>query len=396
MNLARSISCISLLAIAGTALATGSVRPVALTGTDGPLGPGLGPGITFANFGINSSVDAGPSITHTRFHSFVATLTGAGVDSSNNQALYRATTSGLGVIARTGSQAAGLGDGVVYVDFLAEPCLSDSGRTAFQGVAAGPGVDNFNNDCTWNESPQGGALTTFIQEATTRTPDGDGFYGHEFNLGFPSPTMWGNNGVFMSSTGTSVLRCFFRNDSGGGNFGVWHNPTGTIAKHYRNQEIQPGSNPERRFTGCTNPQINPSGAIVTGRLDSINGWGLWTNCAVDGSNFGTTGVGTLHSIYNQGQSAPAADSRSMNSSASRGTPTAASPSVPRLPASRSPAAASSPTAASGSSSPSPSPAAPPPAPASPSTPRALASATTSSSPTTTPLRSGACWPSAGA
>ena len=42
---------VALAALCSTALvaAAGPLRPVALTGTSGPLGPNLGPGITFSN-----------------------------------------------------------------------------------------------------------------------------------------------------------------------------------------------------------------------------------------------------------------------------------------------------------------------------------------------------------
>jgi hypothetical protein len=78
---------------------------------------------------------------------FRTSLTGAGVDTSNNQALWSRSPAGvLSLVARIGSQAPGLPAGVLLTGIIGDPELDRSGRIGFRAAFAGPGVDSTNNE----------------------------------------------------------------------------------------------------------------------------------------------------------------------------------------------------------------------------------------------------------
>jgi hypothetical protein len=116
---------------------SGSLVPVARE----TLPTGVLPGVNFAGlfneYRLNS---AGVYV-------FRSSLAGAGVTTSNNQALWLRSPSGvLTLVARTGDQAAALPSGVTISDIIGEPELDRSGRLAYRASLAGPGIDSTNNN----------------------------------------------------------------------------------------------------------------------------------------------------------------------------------------------------------------------------------------------------------
>jgi hypothetical protein len=143
---------------------------VALPGTDGPLGPGAGPGVEFLGIGgANSSNfwvlrnDAG-QIAHG------ASLTGSGATTANRDVLVvTGDTTGSTIIARTddGTPGPSLGAGVQFSSLESRPpaAMNDSGALVFrarleQDVLAG--VDGNNDSGVWTTI--GGTLAAIARE----------------------------------------------------------------------------------------------------------------------------------------------------------------------------------------------------------------------------------------
>jgi hypothetical protein len=303
---------------AATALALGlivgaagadTLHPIALTGVDGPLGPNAGPGVRFASFALSGRPLSAPALTGTSYISFAATLTGSGIDSGNNEALFVIRGHGTEMLARKGSQAAGLATGISYARFVSEAALSDTGKAAFLGVIAGPGgagVDNFTNDCFWVEPPTGGPLSLVVRENVITAPGTPGtLFGDQANPGFANPTMWGDYSPVMSVNGTAMQRCGISSPGDGPQWGIWYNPAGPLASFYINcVDTLAGSDPVRTFCGSGPYYINASGATINARGDSISGGGLWSTRALDGLGHGTSGTGPLSAVALAGQLAP--------------------------------------------------------------------------------------------
>jgi hypothetical protein len=109
-------------------------------GTGGAQFSGVGGGGGPSPSNVSLPINAAGEIA------FVAGLTGTGVTSTNNIALYRGTT----LIAREGDQAPGLPAGVVFSSFAFSGTDTDTGidaagRVAFQAVLTGTGVTAANN-----------------------------------------------------------------------------------------------------------------------------------------------------------------------------------------------------------------------------------------------------------
>jgi hypothetical protein len=287
-----------------SAAQAGPLRPVALTGTSGPLGPGLGAGVQFSNFGMTGLQQAAPQLTGTGYISFTATLSGSGVTGDNNEAHFANRGHGLEVLARKGSQAAGLDAGVVYTGFIYEPTLSDAGKTAFQGIISGPDVSFYTNDCVWAEPAAGGPLDILIREHVTIAPGTGGtLLGDQFNINWPTPTMWGNYWIFMGRNGTLLQRSSIHSN-GDPQWGIFNNPGGVLNGYIIRGVVNTDPEPDVAFYGAANWYINEHGATCSGRIDSLVGNGIWTDTAVDSNGYGAPGLGQLHPVAQSGQLAP--------------------------------------------------------------------------------------------
>ncbi|MFG0326558.1 MAG: choice-of-anchor tandem repeat NxxGxxAF-containing protein [Phycisphaerales bacterium JB037] len=84
---------------------------------------------------------------------FWSTLTGAGVDATNNSGIFReAANSGIVSVARTGDSAAGFDPEILYSGIGAPGfVLNEAGGLAFVATLAGPGMNAFNNQVIFRE-----------------------------------------------------------------------------------------------------------------------------------------------------------------------------------------------------------------------------------------------------
>lgn len=117
---------------------------------------------------------------------FAGTLVGPGTTLSNNYAIWSGGAGGVGLVARMGDAAPGLGAGVTH-NFLKDPAgINDAGQTAFRGLLAGVGVTGLNNYAVWVSGPGG-------LEAVARTGDeAPGVGGARFARFAPQPMITGD------------------------------------------------------------------------------------------------------------------------------------------------------------------------------------------------------------
>lgn len=128
----RCACVVAALTISGTAQSAGiTYETRALTGTDGPLGPGLGAGVSFSDF-------AGPVLNSAGQTAFKGVLTGAGVTGANHRGIWSEGGSGPVLVVRGGDQAPGAAIGVSFSDFF-DLRLNGAGQMAFTGFLTGVG-----------------------------------------------------------------------------------------------------------------------------------------------------------------------------------------------------------------------------------------------------------------
>ncbi|QEG34568.1 DUF7453 family protein [Bythopirellula goksoeyrii] len=130
----------------------GSLEEVARAGNQAPSG---GQGVVFVGF-------SAPVINAAGQTAFGSRLTGTGLNSLNDYAIYSDGTGTLAEVARAGSQAPGANPGVVLRFFLS-PMLNAAGQTAFENILAGPGV-NSTNDFGLYATDRNGQLVEIVRE----------------------------------------------------------------------------------------------------------------------------------------------------------------------------------------------------------------------------------------
>lgn len=298
---------------AGTScsMAGGPLRPIALTGTDGPLGPGLGAGVVFSNMQLEKTVHpefgtfipAGPCISGTGSVVFGANLSGPGISVANGSGIWAARGgSTLSLVARRGDSIPGLPPAYTYGEFFTAPQICDTHVVNFQSMIGGPDVQVGSDEAAFTE--RSGWMRTLVHEGVTSVPGSA--IPTEFGLidntaGDP----WGNNQWLLTRNGDSAIRCFVRNNDPAlinGHTSVCHNAGGPLVKHYRGGDTTTIGSDTVFFLGSTQPRINDSGAMLSGRLDG--GFSLWSTRALNGSGFGIPGTGPLRPIFRSGDLAP--------------------------------------------------------------------------------------------
>ncbi len=131
---------------------------------EGGAAPGL-PGVAFALVGLAIGIGDEGSVA------FGAILSGSGVTTNNDQALWLGPPGAVKLLVREGDPAPGLDPGVVFDELLFlsfgehAPAISPMGRAAFLGRVRGPGITAANNDCLWVQDGNGG-LRLVIREGT--------------------------------------------------------------------------------------------------------------------------------------------------------------------------------------------------------------------------------------
>jgi hypothetical protein len=133
---------------------SGSLAAVARTGVDG-LGPNLGAGLHFSQF-FRPFINSAGQIT------FRATLTGSGVTTANDNGIWTTTAAGpLACVVREGDSAPNLSPGVL-LNNLRNPVIDAAGDIVFFSDLSGTGIDTTNNQALYLW--QNGALNTLLRK----------------------------------------------------------------------------------------------------------------------------------------------------------------------------------------------------------------------------------------
>jgi hypothetical protein len=155
---------------------SGALGLLARTGSSGP-GPNLGAGVQFSALGLGSldqlSLNAAGNVA------FAASLTGAGIDSSNNQGIWKTAGGLVSVVARKGPSGPGpnVGAGVNFESFNdSHTVINGTGNVAFWASLSGTGIDASNDTGIWTDL--GGTITAVAREGSSGpSPNvGEGIY----------------------------------------------------------------------------------------------------------------------------------------------------------------------------------------------------------------------------
>ncbi len=158
MNTRTRASCALgfLVSMPSSVMAAVPFRTVALSGQQPP---GTSAGVSFATF----DQFEGPAIDAAGRVAIWATLTGAAVSGANDSGIWSEGGGSLKLVARKGNHAPGTAGGVVFSTFNS-PKLNSAGRMAFTSSVSGPGVDSTNDRGIWSEGP--GVLALVAREGS--------------------------------------------------------------------------------------------------------------------------------------------------------------------------------------------------------------------------------------
>lgn len=254
------------------------VETIALSGEQAPA---AAPGVTFLGL-------FAPAINAAGQVAFTSSLSGPGVDGSNNIGIYSNATGALAEVARTGSQAPGATPGVLLETFFT-PRFSSTGQTAFEAIIFDPAVNDFPNLAIYRDAP--GTLAPAARpgdQAPAAAP------GVVFNV-------FDNPGFAFNASGqiafTSVLIGPTVDSSN--NIGVYSEGSGTLAEVARRGNQAPNAEPGVSFSGFGPPVLNSAGR--TAFRASLGGTGV--NPSNSAAIF-SEGSGPLAQVARTGQQAP--------------------------------------------------------------------------------------------
>jgi len=245
-------------------------RTVARSGQTAP-----GSGATFSGFD-------GPVIDNAGQTAFIATLSGAGVDSTNQTGIWSESSGSLSLLARKGSSAPGAGAGTNFNSFNS-PLVQVAGRTAFRaGLTAG----SFNNQGIWSGSP--GNLLMVARNGQEPPNTGSGVAFDNFSL------------PVLNDGGQTAFNCSLSGAVNSTNdVGIWSSGSGTLSLVARKGAHAPGTEAGANFDFLTPPALSRAGktafqATLTGvGVDVTNNQGIWSE-----------GSGTLTLVARKGSPAP--------------------------------------------------------------------------------------------
>jgi hypothetical protein len=101
------------------------------------------------------SLNAGPVLNDAGQVAYSAILTGPGVATANNKAIYVGSAASQLLVARTGDTAPGMPPGVTYSDLGATPVLNNPGHVAYRAILAGGELTSANNQTIYAGSASG-------------------------------------------------------------------------------------------------------------------------------------------------------------------------------------------------------------------------------------------------
>jgi hypothetical protein len=263
---------------------------LALIARSGSQAPGTPSGVTFDYF---ASL---PRLNNNGQTAFLASLSGGGVDNTDNRGIWSERLGSLALVARSGYQAPGTPSGVNFLGFDPAIALNDAAQTAFQADLTGSGVNDANNAGIWSEGSGSLALVARSGSEAPGTPGGTLF--REFP-DFPLKLNSAGQMAFLARlTGSGVDAT---ND-----YGIWLESSGTLALIAREGEHAPGTPNGVTFASDLGaesaifyrPGLNNAGQVafqasLSGLgVDSSNDFGIWA----------TDPAGVLQLVARKGES----------------------------------------------------------------------------------------------
>ncbi|BBO32810.1 hypothetical protein PLANPX_2422 [Lacipirellula parvula] len=147
-----------------TAIYAGLLGSPQLVARTGDAAPGTPAGVKYSSVGTPALNDAG-WVAH------VAGLTGSGVTSANDEALFAGPGGALQLVARKGDNAPGVPASVKY-EALSPPALNDAGQVAYHAVLTGSGVTVANDRAIYAGSRTAPQLVARTGDAAPGMPAG--------------------------------------------------------------------------------------------------------------------------------------------------------------------------------------------------------------------------------
>jgi len=276
-----------LLAAASSAVSHAAITydTIALSGD---AAPGTGAGVDYIFFDLAVLNDAGET-------AFFGSLTGTGVDFTNDSGIFSESGGTLGLVAREGDAAPGTAAGVNFdsIGFF-NPMLNNAGQTAFLSFLTGTGVNVSNDIGFFSES--GGTLRLVAREGDAAPGTGVGVFFRNVGNQFFNPVLnnAGQTAFRGSLTGYGV---FGSNDTG-----IFSESGGTLGLVAREGDAVPGTGAGVNFGNFGIPSI----PVLNNAGQTAFSVGL-TGTGVDGTN--STGIfsesgGTLGLVARKGDAAP--------------------------------------------------------------------------------------------
>ncbi len=239
-----------------------------LAAREGVAAPGAGAGVTFACCFQIPTINASGQVA------FRGNLQGSGVTGANAAGIWAGGAGSLSLVARTGTPAAELPDGVTYLALYTDPCLNDSGEVCFAARVAGTGVDTTNDFVIVRGMP--GALEVLAREGD----EAPGTGGAVFNNFYDQFTL--DAQPILNDLGHIVFRAYIGGAGvDGSNYeGIWRYTPGTgLELVARRGSVAPGTGDLWEY--FLNPEIGPQGAVtfigglVNDDADPFNDRGVW-------------------------------------------------------------------------------------------------------------------------
>ncbi len=265
----------TMLVVAPMAAHAGAVRTVALTGQQAPGTPS---GVNFGGF------PTAPVLNDAGQTAFRGTLTGSGIDTTNDVGIWSEGSGSLALVAREGSQAPGTPSGVNFSDIYLPSVLNHVGQTAFCALLSdgGSGV--------WSEGSGSLTLVARSGDHAPGTPSGVNF--NDFQTYAAS--------LRLNDAGQTAFFTVLTGGAAGTNSGIWSEGSGTLALVARSGDHAPGTPSgvnyfelNSRFVMNDAGQTAFSASLTGSGVDSTNGGGIWSE-----------GSGSLALVARRGDHAP--------------------------------------------------------------------------------------------